>query len=244
MLEFCYGEGMMSEGGANAIETMFQGIPLHRKKALEIGFGLAGTMFYLAKQYAMSITGLEINDTLVKEAERRTPNDLKSQLEFYTYHPDKTLPFPNQPFDIIFSKGVLTHLKDKQTLFQNIFRALKPNGYLVINDWLSPTESQWSPKIQTMCEREGLLLFPETKNNYLALLSQCGFTDIKIIDESTDYARYNRDIVKHLNQPLVSEKFIEKYGHETFEEFIDSYKLIAEAMEQGELIVTLFQARR
>lgn len=39
-LEAAYGKGLMSEGGFEGIEHMFEGISLEGKKALDIGSGL------------------------------------------------------------------------------------------------------------------------------------------------------------------------------------------------------------
>ena len=61
LLEVAYGPNMLSEGGSEAIEHMFQHLDLKNKKALDIGFGLAGAMFYLAKTHHTHITGLEVN---------------------------------------------------------------------------------------------------------------------------------------------------------------------------------------
>ena len=52
-LEAVYGKGMMSEGGGVAIDAMFKGLSIHGKKALDIGAGLGGVAYHLAKKYAM-----------------------------------------------------------------------------------------------------------------------------------------------------------------------------------------------
>ena len=56
MLEAGYGKSMMSEGGASAIERLFEGILLEGKKALDIGSGLGGVPFYLAENHSMEVT--------------------------------------------------------------------------------------------------------------------------------------------------------------------------------------------
>lgn len=133
-LEEAYGQGMMSEGGEKAIENMLSKEQLHNQTVLDIGFGLGGVVFYLAQKYQVKISGLEINPWMVKEAKRRTPAELNSYVNFYEYHPKKTVPFPDNHFDLVFSKGVLTHLDDKTTLFREIYRVLKPQGVIIIDD--------------------------------------------------------------------------------------------------------------
>jgi len=183
MLELAYGSHMMSEGGSQEIEQMFAEVSLQNKKALDIGFGLGGVMFYLAEHYAIGITGLEINPWLVEEAYRRTPEVLKKQLEFLTYHPQEALGFVDQYFDLVFSKGVLTHLEDKTFLFSQVNRILKPEGDFVICDWLSETEGKWGKRIQTLCERESLSIFAQTEASYSKVLENTGFKVEKKINQ-------------------------------------------------------------
>ncbi|MBS0656252.1 MAG: methyltransferase domain-containing protein, partial [Verrucomicrobia bacterium] len=75
-LEAAYGEGMMSEGGSKALEDMFRGIHPDHKRVLDIGSGLGGLPFYLAKKHRSQVTGVEINPWMVEEAKRRTPTGL------------------------------------------------------------------------------------------------------------------------------------------------------------------------
>jgi phosphoethanolamine N-methyltransferase len=48
LFEALYGKHLISLGGLSAIDSMFADLPLHNKKALDIGFGLGGVAFYLA----------------------------------------------------------------------------------------------------------------------------------------------------------------------------------------------------
>lgn len=244
MLETAYGPGMMSEGGAEAIETMFKGLEIDHKTALDIGFGLAGVPFYLAQEHHMHATGIEVNPWLVEEATRRTPEVLATLLDFIVYKPHSPLPFSDNHFDIVFSKGVLTHLDKKDALFEEVYRVLKPGGYFVVNDWLSPYKDRWGARVQMMCERENLSLFAETKENYVDLFKKIGFKDVDCQDESLSYAKYNREIAERLQSKATAHEFSKKFGEVLRQEFVDSYQLIAEAMEEGELIVTLFKARK
>ncbi|MCK4934537.1 MAG: class I SAM-dependent methyltransferase, partial [Simkaniaceae bacterium] len=106
-LEAVYGKGMMSEGGAEAIDCMFKDLSIHGKKALDIGSGLGGSAYHLATKYEMHVTGLEINPWMIKEAERRAPTEIKQRLDFVLSTENDYLPFESNSFDIVYSKGVL-----------------------------------------------------------------------------------------------------------------------------------------
>lgn len=241
-LEATYGSCMMSEGGAQAIDNMLESEKPYNKRLLDIGFGLGGVPFYLAEKYKANVAGVEINPWMVEEAQRRTPNTLKAQIEFKAYHPDSTLPFEDSAFDIVFSKGVLTHLNDKTNVFQEVRRVLKPKGVFIIDDWLSPTKRRWGERLQKMCDAENLTLYAETEENYTKLLEQAGFSAIAMHNENTNYHRYNLDIVSRLNNEKLKEDHNPAFDEFSIDEAIESYQLIADSIRDNELLIRRFRA--
>jgi ubiquinone/menaquinone biosynthesis C-methylase UbiE len=133
-LEAVYGEGMMSEGGAAAIELMFESVSIKNKTVLDIGSGLGGVAIYLAKKFDLSVVGIDINSTMIAEAKQRIPKNLSDKISFHVYNDIAKLPFPDRHFDVVYSKGVLTHVQDKLPLFREVARIIKPNGKFIIID--------------------------------------------------------------------------------------------------------------
>ncbi|MBB72719.1 MAG: methyltransferase [Legionellales bacterium] len=244
ILELAYGPGLMSEGGAEAIESMFEHITLDGTKALDIGAGLGGVAHYLVQQYAMHITGLEINPWMVAEAGRRVTPELKDKLDFVAYSDPDTLPFGDGLFDIVYSKGVLTHIADKTSLFNEVHRTLDADGHFVINDWLSPTDGQWGPIMQSMCELEDLTIYGVSPTHYIKLLNDAGFKVLHQNNRSPAHQRYNADIAARLSEPANAKECQERFGHDAWQESKESYALIAKAIEAGELLVYEFVASR
>jgi len=243
-LEMVYGEGMMSEGGANAIDEMFHGIELNNKIALDVGAGLGGVAFYLAKRYQTQVTGLEINPWLVEESTSRTPVDLSNKVNFMLYSDSAHLNFQTNHFDIIYSKGVLVHLENKSPLFKELYRILKPGGKLIINDWLSPVQEQWNNKVKELCESEGFAFYAVSPSNYSDLLQQAGFKHIQHQDKQAVYAQYNQSIADWLRNETNAELFKARFGSKAWEEALWGYQLIAASMQEGELLVSLFHAQK
>ena len=244
-LEATYGEHMMAEGGEPAIERMFNDVCLTAgDKALELGYGLGGVAFYLARIHQLDITGLEVNAYLHSEANRRMPQDLAKHLRFEHYSGEMPLIYSDACFDIVFSKGVLPHVKDRGPLFAECFRVLKPGGLIIIDDWLSPYEGRWCPQIERMCQMEDLLLYPEVESNYRQLLNNAGFIDIDFRDENSHYAGYNRDIVRRLQKEDVKASLIDDFGIDDYRMAIEGYTLISEAMASGELLIRRIRATK
>jgi len=214
---------------------------LENKNLLDIGFGLGGVPFYLADKYNANVSGIEINPWMVDEAYRRTPKHLQNNVDFHQYHPDDELPFPNNSFDIIFSKGVLTHLKDKRKLFSEVNRILKPQGIFIIDDWLSPYKDKWGERLKKMCKTEGLTLYAATTENYLKLLKNAHFTNVEIRDENKNYYEYNLDIVNRLKAEKINKIKNPAFNEASLDEAIECYQLIADSIKDNELLIRWFR---
>lgn len=243
-LEAAYGQGMMSEGGAEAIEKMFSGIDLNGKRILDVGCGLGGILFYLAQNYDCRITGLELNPWMVEEAIRRIPSALQHKVDFSGYQAAPKTNFADASFDLIFSKGVLTHVNNKLPLFQELYRITKPAGQLIIDDWLSPTKGRWGERVQKMCDVEDLTLYAETETGYQELLIEAGFNNIHMQGCNTDYNRYNQQIVDTLLLPDNRKKFLEQFDQQALQEAIECYQIIADAIKDDELLIRCFKAEK
>ncbi len=243
-LEAAYGEGMMSEGGVKGVEHMFDQIQLEGKKALDIGCGLGGVVFYLAKTYSMDVTGLEVNRWMVAESEKRTPDLLKNKVNFLLSTSNIKWPIFQENYDLIYSKGVLTHLEIKDGIFQESYRLLKNEGLLVITDWLSSDQKKWGKNIEKLVELEHLALFPETEAGYVELLEKNGFTILSVRDDSDVYLGFNQKIIERLQNPEQLGRYANCFTEKELEASIDGYKSIAKAIEEGELRVLRFVAQK
>lgn len=243
-IEATYNQDMMSEGGSEAIENMFESTDVNNKRMLDIGFGLGGVAFYLADKYQARVTGLEINPWMAAEATRRTPEYLKDLVDFVEYNDVHHLNFDDAQFDIVYSKGVLTHVRDKLPLFKEVHRLLKPGGLFIVDDWLSPHRDKWGPRLQRMMELEDLTLYAVTETDYKQLLTDAGFSDINMRDENTNYNRYNQSIVDKLKSDNHSIDFINQFGQDTWDMAVESYQIIADAIKDNELLIRWFKANK
>lgn len=68
LVEMIYGKGFLSQGGRGSVERMIAGVPIEKRKILDIGSGLGGPVLYLAEQYPIDITGLEPQKWLFERA--------------------------------------------------------------------------------------------------------------------------------------------------------------------------------
>lgn len=237
-LELAYGDSMMSEGGIKGIEKMFQGVDIKGKKLLDFGSGLGGVAVYLASRHQARVAGIEINEPMIKEARRRLPADLRNKVTYDHIDSDLKLPFPDDSFDVVYSKGVIVHLSQEQRndVFKEFHRILKKGGKVVIHDWLSPTDANWSSQVGKLIETEALPLFAFSKDSYKEHMESAGFRDCCLTDMTSLYAQHNQDIVDRLRSKPIKSKFIETYGADVFVEHLEGYQNIVTAHKSGDLL--------
>jgi len=195
LFEAIYGKGLISLGGYQAIDNMFQNVELKDKTILDIGSGIGGMAYHLAEKYHCHVVGLEVRQWMADYAMKNAPKPLKSNLKFISYTPDGPIPVSDQSIDICCSKGVLTNVENKLTLFQECHRILNNKGQLVLIDWLVPETS--GPKNERL--RLGDMSFKETQSSYSQILEKAGFHQLQFIDKSQEYLKYVKqlDVMYH-----------------------------------------------
>jgi len=202
LFEALYGKNLISLGELAAVDNMFTGLNIIGLKALDLGFGLGGVAFYLAEKYQMNITGIEIHPWMVQYAKDHIPPGLSDSLEFNTYNSTGELPYKPESFDLVYSKGVLNHVADKASLFQQINSVLKPYGLFVIADWIFP-QATTDSSAPLVCE---------TKESYKQILVDTGFSEISFRNDSKLFLTYANELLMRLanNQTLIKQKYDEE----------------------------------
>jgi len=236
LYEAMYAPGLISLGGYAAIDKMFEGFEIQNKSILDIGSGIGGMVYHLARKYGAQATGLEIHHWMVEYGNTHTPEDLKSQVSFIGYNLDGSIPTENKSFDIVCSKGVLTNIIDKKPLFQEIHRILKPQGQICFLDWLVPEEM--GP--QYITHPWGEVSAKETQSTYIKLLKDNGFRDVIIEEENNEFLRY----IKQLQDRLESDKFQKNFSAEFVKTLLDGNEKLHRDVQSGQQIAVRVLARK
>ncbi|HLB42453.1 MAG TPA: methyltransferase domain-containing protein [Gammaproteobacteria bacterium] len=229
LFEAIYGKHLISLGGLDAVDNMFSDIDLKGLKALDIGFGLGGVAFYLAKKYQIEVAGIEINNWMVEHAEAQTPRDITHLLKFTAYNEAGEIPFETASFDLVYSKGVLNHVRDKDGLFREINRVLKTDGLFVIADWIY---------LEANVTDDSSPLVNETQETYSQVLEKTGFIDIDFRDDSQIFLGYVKKLLENIT---THKEFIAKeFGKEIFTTiWNDHEKLIDEINHKRKFAVRI-----
>jgi ubiquinone/menaquinone biosynthesis C-methylase UbiE len=156
-LELFWGEGFLSPGGPAEVGEILKDTSIAGKTVLDIGCGIGGIDLLLAGFYdAAHVTGIDIEAPNIALATKRAmQRGLATRVDYQLVQPGP-LPFPDRSFDVIFSKDAMIHIADKEALFSDIFRVLKPGGLLLASDWLRGDDKPATAEMRHYVDLEGL----------------------------------------------------------------------------------------
>lgn len=78
--------------------------------------------------------GIDVEAGVLKRARTRVSEaGLEGRITLRQVEPGP-LPFNAATFDVVFSKDSMIHIPDKEALFAEVFRVLKPGGWFAASD--------------------------------------------------------------------------------------------------------------
>ncbi len=144
---------------------------------LEVGSGSGGPALFLAETTGCRVTGVDVNEFGVKNANELAHNrKLNSHAQFEEIDASKPLPFKPDLFDVVFSNDVLCHVPKRQNVLNEWYRVLKPGGKMLFTDALVITGIVSHEEI---AERSSIGLYyflPPGENE--RMIAAVGFQDI------------------------------------------------------------------
>ena len=133
------------------------------------------------------VYGIDISEGMIKKAVDTSKRLGVSNVDFIHSSLEK-IDLKSNTADLVISNCTINHSSDKQAVWNEIFRILKPGGRFVISDIYSinqiPDEFKYDPVAIAECWAGSV-----TRNEYLEHLHNAGFSSINIIEESDPYEK-------------------------------------------------------
>ena len=173
-LEFVWGEGFLSPGGPEEVQTLVENHDLHGSRILDFGCGLGGIDMQLVETCgAREIVGIDVvPDVIVLARALAEKKGLSDLVSFQLYTPGP-LPFADSSFDVVFSKDAMVHVADKKSLYADVMRVLRPGGWLIASDWLWMPDATSNPLVKSWVKDNPLGFVFTTVEEARAGLTSC-----------------------------------------------------------------------
>jgi phosphoethanolamine N-methyltransferase len=182
--EMIFGEHYVSTGGPTTTAdlcTRLGGALRPGVRVLDVGSGIGGAAFHLARAFGAKVTGIDLAEEMVTIAlERASQLGISDSVKFLL---DDVMDASfAEPFDIIWSRDALMHIPDKPKLFSRLFALMAPGGKLVITDY-ARGKPPGSTEFETYITKTGYHVIEP--GEYGRLLEEAGFVDV-VVDDATD----------------------------------------------------------
>lgn len=202
-LEIVWGRGFLSPGGDAEVRMIVDGIDLAGRTILDIGCGTGGPALVLAGELgAGQVIAVDVEEgVLARARDNAAKAGLNENIEFRLIEPGP-LPLPDGSIDVVFSKDAMIHIPDKQALFKEVLRVLRPGGVIAASDWLGGENTAVSPEWAHYCELGHLSFTMATAAESKASMVAAGFENITSNDRNTWYAKVCVGEVEQIKGPL------------------------------------------
>jgi sarcosine/dimethylglycine N-methyltransferase len=104
---------------------------------LDAGSGLGGPSRYLASTYGCRVIGVDLSPSFVAVAQLLAQRTGLNALVNYQIGDLLALPFPDSSFDVVWTQHVVMNIPDRERLYREFRRVLRPGGKLAFYDVLA-----------------------------------------------------------------------------------------------------------
>lgn len=151
---------------------------------LDLGSGGGIDCFLAARQVGESgyVIGVDMTPEMLMKANSNKVKMGVNNVEFRRGQIE-ALPVQDNSIDVIMSNCVINLSPDKQAVFSEAFRVLKPGGRISVSDIV--TEGDFSPELRAdSAQWAECVTGAIDVNDYTGIIKEVGFTDIQMVDKS------------------------------------------------------------
>ena len=166
-------------GNPVALASLKQG-----ETVVDLGSGGGLDCFLAAKKVGLKgkVVGVDMTPEMLDKARKNCRKGGYKNVEFRLGEIEN-LPVADNTADVIISNCVINLSPDKQRVFEEAFRVLKPNGRLMISDMVLLKEIPEAVK-KSVLGYIGCISGAEMRNEYIGMIKNAGFQEVKIIEET------------------------------------------------------------
>jgi len=166
-------------GNPVAIASLKEG-----EAVLDLGSGAGFDAFLASSRVGTTgrVIGVDMTPEMIKKARVNAKKGNYQNVEFRLGEIEK-LPVENNSIDVIISNCVINLSPDKESVFMEAFRVLKPGGRLMVSDLVLVKDLPDAIK-ESVEAYVGCFAGAVKKEDYFAYIEEAGFKDIKVMGET------------------------------------------------------------
>ena len=233
-LEMIWGEGFLSPGGYDEIDLVLNNKSIENMTILDIGCGAGSAAFHFIKNHSVShVTAVDVEKEVIDRAnELKIKYNYEKLVNFKVIEPGP-LAFKDSSFEMVFSKDTFLHIVDKEKLAEDLFRVIKPGGFLCVSDWMRVDDNPPSQLMRDYIKMEGLSMNMCSLQRYSKALKSAGFKNIQLRDRNAWYLEVAKRELIDL-QSVYYKKLTNILGTKDADLTIMIWKKMVEVLETGE----------
>ncbi|KAM7267060.1 hypothetical protein ACFE04_009226 [Oxalis oulophora] len=207
------------------------------QKVLDVGCGIGGGDFYMAENFDVDVVGIDLSVNMISFALERAIG-LKCSVEFEVAD-CTTKEYPDETFDVIYSRDTILHIQDKPSLFKTFYKWLKPGGKVLITDYCRRAGTPSSEFADYIKQRGYDLHDVET---YGQMLRDAGFNEVIAEDRTDQFLR----VLKRELDVIEKEKdeFIQDFSEDDYNDIVGGWNAKLVRSSSGEQRWGLFIAEK
>lgn len=183
---------------------------------LDLGSGAGFDVFLASSKVGKTgkVIGVDMTLEMIKKSRSNAKKGNYTNVEFRLGEIEK-LPVEDNSVDVIISNCVINLSPEKEKVFAEAFRVLKPGGRLMVSDLVLIKDLPEMIK-ESVEAYVGCLAGAINKDEYLKLITMAGFKDIELISQSNyPLLAMTNDITAQVvkNNPEISNKDIKETEH-------------------------------
>jgi arsenite methyltransferase len=198
-------------GNPTAVASLKEG-----EVVLDLGSGAGFDCFLAANMVGKKgkVIGVDMTPEMVEKARENARRGGYQNVEFRLGEIEN-LPAPDSSVDVIISNCVINLSPEKDRVFREAFRVLKPGGRLMVSDIVLLSELPDSIK-KSVAAYIGCVAGASKKDEYLRHIKTAGFKEVTIVDETTfptDHVIKDPIIEMLVNDAGISPAELKKLGN-------------------------------
>ncbi|MBA2807331.1 methyltransferase domain-containing protein [Streptomyces sp. KM273126] len=151
-------------------------------RVIDVGCGLGQPAMRIAQRAGVHVTGVSISrDQIARATKLAEVHGLSDRVEFQ--HADAMrLPFADNSFDAALAIESIFHMPDREQVFREIQRVLRPGGRLVLTDFFERAPIPADKKTAVdRCLRDFIMTLADP-DDYLPMLRRAGLRCVEFLD--------------------------------------------------------------